>query len=53
MMNIIKQIRQAIAKRSEYNRTVFEISHLSREMALDLGIFREDAHKIAHSHVYG
>lgn len=53
MMNIINQIRTAFAKRNEYNRTVYEISHLSREMALDLGIFREDAQKIAHSHVYG
>jgi uncharacterized protein YjiS (DUF1127 family) len=40
-------------KRAAYNRTVDEISRMPLDVALDLGIFREDAHKIALQAVYG
>lgn len=53
MTTIITRLRDAAAKRAAYNRTVDEISRLPLDVALDLGIFREDAHKIAMQAVYG
>ena len=53
MTSIVTRLRSAAASRAAYNRTVEEISHMSLDVALDLGIFREDAHLIAHQAVYG
>jgi uncharacterized protein YjiS (DUF1127 family) len=53
MKSFIAQFREAAAKRALYRRTRDEIAHMSRREALDLGIFREDAAKIAHKAVWG
>lgn len=53
MTSITNRLRAAAAKRAAYNRTVREIAGMPHEVALDLGIFREDAEKIAWKHVYG
>ena len=53
MTMIVNRLRTAAAKRAAYNRTVEEISRMPLDVALDLGIFREDAHKIAQQAVYG
>ena len=53
MVSMITRLRNAAAKRAAYNQTVREISRLPREMAWDIGIFREDAEQIAWKHVYG
>ena len=48
-MNLFEQI----SKRAAYNRTVREIRRMPLDVALDLGIYRDDAEKIAHKAVYG
>jgi uncharacterized protein YjiS (DUF1127 family) len=53
MTSIMTRLRTAAAKRAAYNQTVREIASLPREVAWDLGIFREDAEQIAWKHVYG
>ena len=53
MTSIMTRLRNAAAKRAAYNQTVREISGMPHEVALDLGIFREDAQQIAWKHVYG
>jgi uncharacterized protein YjiS (DUF1127 family) len=53
MASFITRLRAAAAKRAAYNQTVREISRLPREVAWDIGIFREDAEQIAWKHVYG
>jgi len=53
MTSIITRLRTAAAKRAAYRQTVDEISRMPLDVALDLGIFREDAHLIAHRAVYG
>ena len=53
-MTTISAIREAIAKRALYNRTVREIEALPIELAIeDLGIYPADAKSIAHAAVYG
>jgi uncharacterized protein YjiS (DUF1127 family) len=53
MQSILQNLKAAASKRRAYNRTVFEIQSLPLDVALDLDIFREDAHKIARKAVYG
>jgi uncharacterized protein YjiS (DUF1127 family) len=53
MKTIIAQLREAAAKRALYRRTRDEIAHMPRRVALDLGIFPEDAERIAHKAVWG
>ena len=53
MTSIMTRLRTAAAKRAAYNKTVDEISRMPLDVALDLGIFSEDAHKIAMKAVYG
>jgi uncharacterized protein YjiS (DUF1127 family) len=53
MTSIMTHLRTAAVKRAAYNRTVDEISRMPLDVALDLGIFREDAHQIARKAVYG
>ena len=52
-MSIMTKFRAANAKRAAYYRTVAEIEAMSIDTALDLGIYRGDAHRIAHEAVYG
>ncbi len=49
MTNLIQDIK----KRRLYNQTVREISALPIDVALDLGIYRGDAHELASRAVYG
>ncbi|MFT4619356.1 MAG: hypothetical protein ACI9KS_000396 [Sulfitobacter sp.] len=53
MTQIVNQLFDAAQKRIAYARTVAEIEAMSLDVALDLGIFREDASKIAAGAVYG
>lgn len=53
MTMIVTKLRSAAYKRMEYARTVAEIENMPLDVALDLGIFREDARKIAAAAVYG
>jgi len=53
MTAIMTPLRTAAEKRAAYNRTVAEISGMPLDVALDLGIFREDARLIARNAVYG
>ena len=48
-MNLIDQL----SKRAAYNRTVRELKNMPLDVALDLGIYKGDAEKIAHRAVYG
>lgn len=47
------QLRDMLAKRRAYNRTVREIQSMPLDVALDLNIYPGDAHKIASKAVYG
>jgi uncharacterized protein YjiS (DUF1127 family) len=52
-MTVLNLVRDAVQKRATYLRTKFELANMPRETAYDLGIFREDAAKIASKAVYG
>ncbi|WP_172295622.1 hypothetical protein [Pseudoruegeria sp. HB172150] len=52
-MTFFEKVRATREKRKLYNRTVAEIESLPRDVALDLGIFPEDARRIAREAVYG
>ena len=53
MKNVIASYRANAAKRAQYRRTRDEIASLPRQVALDLGIFPEDAARLAHESVWG
>ena len=53
MKNLIATYRVNAAKRALYRRTRDEIAGLSRQDALELGIYPEDAARIAHAAVWG
>lgn len=52
-MTVLNLVRAAVQKRAEYKQTKFELSNMPLSTAHDLGIFREDAAKIANKAVYG
>lgn len=52
-MTVMNTVRTTLKKRADYNRTKREIMNLPLDVALDLGIHREDAAKIAAKAVYG
>ena len=52
-MTVLTSVRTAIEKRAAYNRIKNEIATMRQETAIDLGLFREDAHKIATKAIYG
>lgn len=52
-MSIYTTVVSAMKKRAEYTRTRDEILAMPQDVAIDLGIFREDAKKIARKAVYG
>ena len=51
--NFIAACRANAAKRALYRRTRDEIASMPRQAALDLGIFPEDAARIAREAVWG
>lgn len=53
MKSFIAQLRDAAAKRALYRRTRDEIAGMPRYIALDLGIFPEDADQMARKAVWG
>jgi uncharacterized protein YjiS (DUF1127 family) len=53
MLNMIAQLRAAAEKRALYRRTRDEIAGMPRRVALDLGIFPEDAEMMARKAVWG
>ena len=53
MKTIIAQMREAAAQRALYRRTRDEIAGMPRRVALDLGIYPEDAERIARKAVWG
>lgn len=53
MTSFVFTLRDRLAKRAAYQRTVHELRCLPLDVALDLNIFREDAEKIAARAVYG
>lgn len=52
-MKLIETLKTAAANRALYKQTRDEIAGMPRHVALDLGIFPEDADRIAWSAVYG
>ena len=53
MKSFLAKVRVQAAKRAEYRRTRGEIARLPRSVAMDLGIFPEDADRIARKAVWG
>lgn len=53
MKQLIARYREAAAKRALYRQTRDEIAAIPRRVALDLGIYPEDAAKIARKSVWG
>ena len=53
MKSFIAKVRDEAAKRAQYRATRDEIAKLPRSIALDLGIFPEDADRIAREAVWG
>jgi len=52
-MKLMSQLKTAAAKHAAFNRTYHALRSMSRETAIDLGMFPEDAHRVARMHVYG
>lgn len=52
-MTVLTRIRTALAKRRSYLRTRRELAAMPRETAIDLGLFPEDASRMARAAVYG
>lgn len=52
-MTVLNTVRTAIEKRVAYTRIKHEIATMPQQTAIDVGIFREDAAKIAAKAVYG
>ena len=53
MKTLFARYRENAAKRALYRRTRDEIASMPRQMAMDLGIFPEDAARIARKAVWG
>ena len=53
MKQFFAKAREAAAKRALYRRTRDEIAAMPRSLALDLGIFPEDAEQMARTAVWG
>lgn len=53
MKTLFAQYRAELAKRAAYRRTRDEIAALPRSVAIDLGIFPEDADRIAREAIWG
>jgi uncharacterized protein YjiS (DUF1127 family) len=53
MITVIKQMQKAARDYALYRQTRDEIANLPLDVALDLGLYRGDAEKIAYKAVYG
>lgn len=53
MKTLIARIRAGAAKRAAYRTIRDEIARLPRAIAIDIGIFPEDAERIARKAVWG
>tara|TARA_R110002094_G_scaffold81121_1_gene86426 strand:+ start:299 stop:475 length:177 start_codon:yes stop_codon:yes gene_type:complete len=53
MLKLIEALKTAAHNRARYVATRDEIAHMPLDVALDLGIFRGDAEKIARMAVWG
>ena len=53
MKNLFAAYRAEAAKRKLYRQTRDEIAALPRSIAMDLGIYPEDAERMAHKAVWG
>ncbi|MEO6300724.1 MAG: hypothetical protein ABIV25_10210 [Paracoccaceae bacterium] len=53
MKNFLATYREAAAKRALFRKTRDEIASMSRSEALELGIYPEDASRIARQAVWG
>ena len=52
-MTVLTTVQSAIKKRVAYSRLKRELASMPLETAIDLGMFREDASKIAAKAIYG
>lgn len=52
-MTVLSTVRTAIQKRVAYSHLKHELRNMPLETAIDLGMFREDAAKIAAKVIYG
>ena len=52
-MSVLNAMRIAAEKHAKYMRTKRELENMPRDVALDLGLFPEDAGKTAYQAVYG
>ena len=52
-MTVLNTVRHAIERRVAYTRLKHELEAMPLETAIDLGMFREDAGKIAARAIYG
>ena len=52
-MTVLTTVRSAIEKRVAYSRLKHELETMRLETAIDLGMFREDAGKVAAKAIYG
>ena len=53
MLNVIQSFKDAAQRRHRYHQIRDEIAGLSRREAIDLGLYPEDADRIAWDAVYG
>ena len=53
MKNFLATYRAHAAQRAQYRRIRDEIASLPREVAIDLGIFPQDAERMAYEAVWG
>jgi uncharacterized protein YjiS (DUF1127 family) len=53
MITVIDMLKTAAANYARYRQTRDEIANLPLDVALDLGIYRGDAERIAREAVYG
>jgi hypothetical protein len=53
MTDFVARLRTAAEKRVQFNSIYRELRSMPRETAIDLGMFPEDAYRIAHEAVYG
>ena len=52
-MTVLNTVRAAVQKRVAYTRLKHELRSMPLATAIDLGMFREDASKIASKAIYG
>ncbi len=53
MITVISMLKEAARNYSLYRQTRDEIANMPLDVALDLGIYRGDAERIARAAVYG